>query len=84
MTEMEARFAERMKAVRSARHWSAQKLADRSGVTRIAISRIEVGRRRVTLDEAVALADALGLPLADMIRPGEFSVQATIAYEVGP
>lgn len=82
MNEIEQRFADRARAIRAARHWSAQELANRSGVSRVAISKIENSDRGVPLGDAVALSDALGVPLADMIRPGEFTVQATIAYGV--
>ncbi len=80
--DVETRFIERLRAIRGARGWSSQELARRSGMTRVAISKIEVGQRRVSIDEAVALSGALGVPLDDMIRPGGFTVQATIAYEV--
>jgi transcriptional regulator with XRE-family HTH domain len=83
VNEIEQRFAERVKQIRTVLNWSAQEVANRSGISRVAIARIEVGDRGVSLGDAVALSDALGVPLADMIRPGEFSVTATIAYEVG-
>jgi transcriptional regulator with XRE-family HTH domain len=82
MNEVEQRFAERAKDLRAARHWSAQELANRSGVSRVAISKIENGGRGVPLGDAVALAGALGVPLTDMIRPGKFTVRPTIAYGI--
>jgi len=36
-------------------------------MNRMTISNIEAGRRRITLSEALALADALDVPLADMV-----------------
>lgn len=41
-----------------------------TGMARMAISNLESGTRRVRLAEALALASALGVPLADMIDPG--------------
>jgi transcriptional regulator with XRE-family HTH domain len=82
VSEIEERFAQRLRAVRLARNWSAQTVADRSGVTRVAISKIEHGGRGIPLGDAVALSEAIEVPLSDMIRPGEFSVSWTLSYEV--
>lgn len=82
MNEIEVRFMQRVLAVRHARGWSAQKVADRCGVTRAALSAMENRRRNVPLGEAVVIAQALAVPLDDMIRPGDFKVETTIAYEV--
>lgn len=84
MTEVEQRFAERMKAIRTARGWSCQRLANLSGVPRTAISKIEYGERGVPLGDAVALAEALEVPLADMIRPGTFQVTYEFLWQVNP
>jgi transcriptional regulator with XRE-family HTH domain len=83
MSDVEKRFAERMKAARAARYWSAQELSNRSGVSRVAISKIETGDRGIPLGDAVALSEALGVSLADMTRPGEFFIESTITYKVG-
>lgn len=66
---LERRFAAHLHTLRTLRGWSQQHLADQTGITRTAISHIENGRRGVPLAEAVALADALGVQLADLIRP---------------
>jgi ribosome-binding protein aMBF1 (putative translation factor) len=81
--EIELRFADRMRKVRDAQRWSAQDVSRRSGLSRVAISKIENGDRGVSLGDAVVLAEALGIPLADMVQPGEFTVQATLVYEIG-
>lgn len=67
--EQERRFAARVRTVRVHRALSHQELADRVELNRMAISKIEAGTRRVVLAEALALADALGVPLADMLSP---------------
>lgn len=83
VNEIEQRFAERLRAVRTARGWSAQQVANRTGISRVAIAKIEVGDRGVSLGDAVLISAAIEVPLQDMIRPGEFTVTWTIAYEVG-
>jgi len=80
---IEQRFAERMRAVRQARNWSAQEVANRSGMTRVAISKIENGDRGISIDEAFTLAAALDVTIEDMTRPGTFAAYSTIAIEVG-
>lgn len=75
MGVIEARFAARIKAIRHALNWSAQSLADRieprgsQQLTRVAISKIECGARHISLDEAVALCETLGVSLTEMISP---------------
>lgn len=63
----EARFADHVSIVRRARRMSQEDLAAKVGVGRAAINAIEKGSRRVRLDEACDIADALGVPLADLI-----------------
>lgn len=74
--DLERRFAQRMRAVREARGWSQQELADRAGIPhRSALSQMENGRRGIPLAEAVALAEALTIPLHDMIAPGRLLIR---------
>lgn len=82
-TPSEERFIGRIRIVREARNWSISELARRSGVARLAVSRIEAGQRAVTLGEALDLAHTLGVPLDDLVREGTFAAYATIAIEVG-
>lgn len=83
-TPVEARFAERIKAVRTTLGWSTRKLADRAGVSQATITKIERGERGVGLDAAVNIAAALdGVELDDLIKPGTLTVHTTIAVEVG-
>jgi transcriptional regulator with XRE-family HTH domain len=69
-TENEDRFAVRLRKLRKARGLSAQRLGQLTGMTRAAISKIECRVRSVTLDEAIALAAGLEVPLRDMYAPG--------------
>lgn len=82
MNDIDRRFATRVRAIREARHWSAQDLANKTGLSRVAISKLENGCRGVGLGEAVDLAHALGAPLDDMIKPGTLSVHTTIDYKI--
>jgi transcriptional regulator with XRE-family HTH domain len=80
-TEHEQRFVERLHKLRKARGFTAQRLAEASGMTRVAISKIEVGLRNVSLDEAIALADALGAELKDMYSPGPVTSRVEITVD---
>lgn len=83
---VEAYFAQRMRDLRTLQGVSQKALADKlsehgsidaSAVCRIeknigdmAILRMEKGARAIRLGEAVAIADALGVPLSEMLPPG--------------
>ena len=67
-------FAERMQEVRERRRWSQQELADRLDelgwpTDRSALARIEGKSRGVSLNDAVAIAAALGPSLNSMVVP---------------
>jgi transcriptional regulator with XRE-family HTH domain len=65
------RLAERLKLEREARGWSLADLAERSGVSRGAISKIERGESSPTAGLLVRLADAFDLTLAGLIARAE-------------
>lgn len=65
LPEVDPRFAHAAIALRVARGWSVDVLADRSGLSADAVSRIEHGRP-VTAAEAGALAEAFGETVAAM------------------
>ncbi|MBO8185884.1 helix-turn-helix transcriptional regulator [Streptomyces spirodelae] len=57
--------------IRDARLWAnltQESLAERVGLDRKTIYRIELGTIGARLDWLVDLADALGMPLADIVR----------------
>jgi len=67
----DANFARRLKEVRTAAGLTQQQLADRVTAAgrkmfRSQVGKIENGDRPVTISEATALADALGVTLADL------------------
>jgi transcriptional regulator with XRE-family HTH domain len=82
LTDAELRFVERIRMVRKAHNWSITEVARRSGVARVAVSRIENLDRGISLGEALDLARAVGVDLDDLVREGTFSAYATIAIEV--
>lgn len=69
-------LAQSLPRMRDRRGWSQQDLADRLDqagypFSRVAVAKIEGGTRGVTLDDAVALAVALEVPLAVLVLPLE-------------
>ena len=58
---------ERLKSLREERGWTQDQLSSRSGISRIKISRIETGDRRMTATDAAFLAEALGVRADDLI-----------------
>jgi transcriptional regulator with XRE-family HTH domain len=62
-----ARIAANLRALRSRRDMSLVTLAERSGVARATLTKIEAGRGNPTIDTLYALADALGAALGDLI-----------------
>lgn len=69
--DAETRLAERLKLERAARGWSLADLAERSGVSRGAISKIERGESSPTAGLLVRLADAFDLTLAGLLARAE-------------
>ncbi len=62
-----ARFAHRMRTVRSQRGLSQAQLGAMTGLTRFAVGDIESGARQARLPEAVFICEALGVGLGDML-----------------
>jgi len=61
---------ERLKALRSAQALTQQELADRSGIDREKIAKIEIGVRRMSATDAAYLAQGLGTRADDLVsRP---------------
>lgn len=57
--------------IRDARLWAnltQERLSVRSGVDRQTINRIEQGHASPRVDTLLLLADAIGVPLADLVR----------------
>ena len=65
-------FAERVRAVREARRWNQQDLADRlaeigAPTDRATVARTETGARGISLDDAITYSVALGSQLIHMV-----------------
>ena len=66
------RFGERIRALRLAKGWSQEDLAERAGMDRTYVGGIERGRRNPTLKNVAALARALECHLNELFEfPGE-------------
>jgi transcriptional regulator with XRE-family HTH domain len=62
--------AERLKVIRAGQNLTQQQLADRSGIDREKIAKIETGARRMSATDAAYLAQGLGVRADDLIgRP---------------
>lgn len=62
-------FGDRVRSRRHALGLSQEALADQAGLHRTYIGSVERGERNVSLGNAYALADVLGLPLPDLLAP---------------
>jgi len=60
-------LADNLIALRQAKGWTQQALADRCGCARAYISSVEQGRRNLTLALLQMLADALGCAASDLV-----------------
>src|SRR6266516_3430242 len=69
----EAVFAESVIARRNTRKWSQAELAERltsqlgRPINQSTVARLEAGKRRIALDDALAIASALDVPLVSML-----------------
>lgn len=69
VTQAEESFGQQVRAARTARGWSQAQLADALGLDASGVSRLESGRKRLGLSEAVRIASALGVSLDRLIAP---------------
>jgi transcriptional regulator with XRE-family HTH domain len=61
----------RIRALRRARGWSLDVLAERSFLSASNLSRIETGSRRIALDQLIPIARALDTGLDELIEPDD-------------
>ena len=61
-------IGQRVRATREKRGWTQQDLADRSGIARANISRLEAGKHAPKLDTLRRLAQALDLKVSDLLK----------------
>lgn len=69
-------FGVHLKALRKARSWSQQALADYADVAKLTVQRIKHVEGSFTLDVVVSLARALCLPLREMLSFPDADVAA--------
>ncbi|MHB1066949.1 MAG: helix-turn-helix domain-containing protein [Candidatus Nanopelagicales bacterium] len=60
--------------LRHERAWTLEELADRSGLHRTHLGLVERGERGLTIDSADQVAQALGLPLSELVAMAEVAV----------
>lgn len=61
-------FGGQLHALRKLKEISQGDLAERAGITRDGLSRIERDQRSPRLETMVGIARALGMPVADLVR----------------
>lgn len=71
-TSARAVFARNLRLARRLRDVSQEALALQAGLSRTYVSEIERGERNVSIDNMGLLADALGIPLRDLVDPEMF------------
>jgi transcriptional regulator with XRE-family HTH domain len=67
--DIDALIRQRIKGLRLAKGWSLDVLAARCFLSPSTLSRIETGHRRISLDQLVPLARALGSSLDELVEP---------------
>jgi len=67
LDEIESAVRARLRSLRRTRGWSLDDLAERSHLSASTISRIETGKRAISLDVLIALADALDVDVNSLI-----------------
>jgi transcriptional regulator with XRE-family HTH domain len=64
-------FGERIRRLREQAGWSQKALGDRIGIDQSGISRVEDGSRTATARELVAIGDAFGVSLGELVEDGQ-------------
>jgi transcriptional regulator with XRE-family HTH domain len=67
-------FAANLRRARRLRDVSQESLALDAGLSRTYVSEVERGERNVSIDNMGLLADALQVPLKDLVDPDRFNV----------
>ncbi len=67
--DTESIVRQRIRGLRSARGWTLDTLAARCYLSPSTLSRIETGRQRISLEQLVAIAKALGTSLDQLVEP---------------
>ncbi len=75
------RLGERVRALRRERGWTLEMLAERSGVSRAMISKLERGEKNPTLVVAAKVAEGLGMNLSQLVSVEEKSKVVVVPRE---
>lgn len=60
-------FGQNVRRIRKARGFSQEVLAERAGLHRTYIGSVERGERNIALENIVAIAQALNVPIAELV-----------------
>lgn len=71
MAEVRSAFGKAVRAVREELGWTQEDLAERSGLSRPYIVRIEAGERNLTMNTVDRVAKALGRTTSELYRLAE-------------
>lgn len=66
--DIRKRFGKRVKALREAKDWSQEELADRAGMHRTYVSAVERAVRNPTLTVIERIAKALKVPISELLN----------------
>ena len=61
-------IGDRIRAARLHANLTQEKLAELAGMDRQTINRVEQGHQSPILDNLIRIADAIGVPLSDLVR----------------
>lgn len=61
-------IGDNIRAARTAQRLSQEKLAELAGLDRKTVNRVEQATYATSIDHLLLIADALGVPLADLVR----------------
>jgi len=67
VTQLLLKVGKRVRNLRTDRGWSQEELADRSGVNRSYMSKVELGKSDVSLSVLHKIARTLGISLAELL-----------------
>jgi transcriptional regulator with XRE-family HTH domain len=68
LVELNARIARRVRALRQARGWSLAALAERAGLSKTIVAKIETGDGNPSMETLLRLADALDITLGALLE----------------
>lgn len=66
--QLRLRVGRRIRELRAERDLSQERLADLAGVARHSVYRTELATHSVSLDNLTMIANALGIPLSQLVR----------------